>query len=110
MLRDAAAPGDAEHVDAVVAESGEHLGDEPAQAAEPIRAGRQRRPAHSWYVEADHLDAGIQRVDERREQFQAGADAVDEQQRHDAGGRSGCSWGMARSGINRLARPDRHAQ
>ena len=81
MLRDRAAPGDAEHVCAVVAEFGEQLADEPAQASEAVRPGRQRRSADSGHVEADDFERRVKLVNERLEQLQTGADAVDQQQR-----------------------------
>ena len=37
--------------------------------------------AHAWYVEPNHLDPGVDLVDERLEQVEAGADAVAEHQR-----------------------------
>jgi hypothetical protein len=81
VLRDRPAPGDAEHVDLVVAELGQHARDQRAQPGEPVRAGRLGRPAHTRRVEPDDFNARVQRPDERLEHLQAGADAVDQQQR-----------------------------
>jgi hypothetical protein len=99
VLRDGSAPGDAEHVDLSVAELGQHARDQRAQPGEPVRAGRHGRAAHARRVEPDHVDARVGLADERLEQFQAGADAVDQQQR----------W-PARPGSKRHARPYRDPQ
>lgn len=39
VLRHASAPGDPEHVDPVIAQFGEHPGDQPAQPGAAVRAG-----------------------------------------------------------------------
>ena len=82
VLGDAAAPGDAEHVDAIVAELGQHGRDQPAEPAEAVRPARRGRAADARRVEPDHLDGRVELVHERLEQFEAGADAVDQQQRN----------------------------
>ncbi len=82
VLRDGAAPGDSEHVHAVVAELGQHPRDELAEPAVPVRAGRGVRAADAWRVKPDYLGGRIELVHERREHLEAGADAVDQQQRH----------------------------
>jgi hypothetical protein len=81
VLRDAPAPGDAEHVHLVVTKLGQQARDRPAQPGEPVRAGRLGRTAHPGRVEPDDLHPRVQGPDERLEQLQAGADAVDQQQR-----------------------------
>jgi len=81
VLGDAAAPGDAEHVDAIVAELGQHGRDQPAEPAEAVRPARRGRAADARRVEPDHLDGRVELVYERLEQFKAGTDAVDQQQR-----------------------------
>ena len=81
VLGDAAAPGDAEHVDAIVAELGQHGRDQPAEPAEAVRPARRGRAADARRVEPDHLDGRVELVHERLEQFEAGTDAVDQQQR-----------------------------
>jgi hypothetical protein len=80
LLRDPAAPGDAEHVDRVVAERRQHPGDQPAQPAEAVRGRRQGRSADTGNVETDHAQRRVKRVHERLQQIQAGADAVDHEQ------------------------------
>jgi hypothetical protein len=85
VLRDRAAPGDAQHVDLAVAELGEQVRDQPAQPGEPVRARRLGRAAYPGRVEPDHVQGRVKLGHERLEQLQAGADAVDEQQRHPAG-------------------------
>ncbi len=82
MLCDPAAPGDAEHVDRVISERGQHPGDQLAQPREAVRGGREGRAADAGNVETDHTQRRIKRVHERLQQVQAGADAVDQQQRH----------------------------
>ena len=86
VLSDPATPGDAEHVCLIVAELGEQARHQPAQAGEAVGQAGQRRAADSRDVETDDLDGGIERVDERLEQLQAGADAVDQQQRRPPAG------------------------
>jgi hypothetical protein len=79
VLGHAAAPGDAEHVDLVVAEFGQQPGDQHAQPGEAVRRGRRRGAADTRRVEPDHLDRRVELAHERLEQLQAGADAVDQQ-------------------------------
>jgi len=88
VLRDRAAPGDAEHVDPAVAELGQHARDQRAQTGEPVRAGARGRAAHARRVEPDHLHRRVELAHERFEQLQAGADAVDQQQRRPLGRRT----------------------
>jgi hypothetical protein len=80
VLGDPATPGDSEHVDLVVSDFGQHAGDQPAQPAEPVRPGRPGRAADAGRVEPDHLDGRVERGHERREQFEVGANTVDEQE------------------------------
>ena len=91
LLGQAAAPGDAEDVEPVVAERVEESTHETRQHCEVVGHLGCGGTAHAWYVEKDHLDPGVDLVDERLEQVEAGADAVAQHQR-----RSGCG-----------ARPDR---
>jgi hypothetical protein len=88
VLRDPAAPGDAEHVDLAVAQFGQHARDQRAQPAEPVRARRRGRATHTRRVEADHLGRGVELAHEGLEQLQAGTDAVDQQKRRPAGRRT----------------------
>src|ERR1039458_6865376 len=69
--------GDAEHVDAVVAELGQHVRDQPAEPAEAVRPAGRGRAADAGRVEPDRLDRRIEFGHERLEQLQAGPDAVD---------------------------------
>ena len=82
VLRHCAAPGDAEHVSCLVPELGQQCGDEPAQPAEPVGALRQRRAAGPRDIEADHGQGGIERVHERLQHLETGANAVDQEQRN----------------------------
>ena len=61
------------------------------------RAAATGRAADARRVEPDHLDRRVERGDERLEQFQAGADAVDQQQR-DPGRPDSRPGALARSG------------
>jgi hypothetical protein len=78
VLGDAATPGDAEHVDAIVAELGQHGGDQPAEPAEAVRPPRRGRATDTRRVEPDHLDGRVELVHQRLEQLKTGADAVDQ--------------------------------
>src|SRR6202044_3615947 len=82
VLRDRPAPGNAEHVGLAIAELGQQPGHQAAQAGETVRPGGQRGTADPGNVEADDAERGIKLVDERLQQLQAGADAVDQQQGH----------------------------
>jgi hypothetical protein len=86
LLRDAAAPGDAKHIDLAVAELGQHARDQPTQPSEAVGSRRRRRAADARRIEPDHLDGRVNVADERLEHLQAGADAVDQQQRRAARG------------------------
>jgi hypothetical protein len=85
VLRHAPAPGDAEHVDLPVAKLSQHATDQRAQPGEPVRAGRLGRAADARRVEPDDLHRRVELTHERLEQLQAGADAVDQQQRYPLG-------------------------
>jgi hypothetical protein len=89
LLRHTAAPRDAEHVRAGVTQLGQQPAEQPAQASEPVRAGRHRRPAGSRHVEPDDIDRRVERFDERVKQLKAGPDPVDQQQRDGTG--PGCA-------------------
>ncbi len=80
VLGDAPAPGDAEHVDLLVAQLGQHARDQPAQPAEPVRPGRRRRAADARRVEAHHVHRRVERADKGLQQFQLRPDTVDEQE------------------------------
>src|SRR5262249_9149312 len=80
LLRETAAPRDAERVDDAVAEDVERAHEEPRQPAEAPRHERRRRAAGPGDVDGDGLDAVEARA-ERREELEPGADAVDEEER-----------------------------
>jgi hypothetical protein len=81
MLGEPAAPGDPEDVGALIAELVEQAGDERRQRGHVVRDYRGGRAADAGHVEPDDLPLGFERADERLEHFQAGADAVAQQQR-----------------------------
>jgi hypothetical protein len=81
LLGQATTPGDPQQVDALVAEMVEEPSDQPGQPGQPVGEPRQGRPAHPGDVETDHLDRGVEVVDEGLEHLQAGPDAVGQDQR-----------------------------
>jgi hypothetical protein len=81
LLGQLAAPGEAEDVGGLVAELVEQPAQQPGQGGEPVGPGGQRGAAHAGDVEADHLDRRVERIDERLEDLQAGADTIGQQQR-----------------------------
>jgi hypothetical protein len=85
VLRHRPAPGDAEHVDLVVAELGQQARDQPAQPGKPVGAGGRGRAADARRVEPDDLHRRVDLAHERLEQLQAGPDPVDQQKRRPAG-------------------------
>ena len=81
LLGQAAAPGDAEGVELVVAEPVEELPDEACQQREVVGHLGRGEPPTPGTSNRDHLDPWVDLVDERLEQVEAGADAVAEHQR-----------------------------
>jgi hypothetical protein len=69
-------------MDAIVAERVEQLRREPRQHPQSIGEARRRRFAGARDVKDDHLPIRIKSLDERVQQFEAGAKAVEDQQRH----------------------------
>ena len=85
LLRDAAAPGDAGHIDLAVSEFGNQTGGQPRQRRWPVWQGRRGRAADSGHVEDDRR--------RMRERFKEGfcqlpirADAVEPEQRRPIAG------------------------
>jgi hypothetical protein len=84
LLREPAAPGDAEDVGLLIVELVEQAGQQRRQHGQVIRNDRGRRAADARHVEPDDGPPRIEGVDERLEQLQAHADAVAQQQRRPA--------------------------
>ena len=84
LLREPAAPRDAQDVGLLMAELVEQAGQQRRQRDQVVRDGRGRRAADTRHVKPDDPSPRIERVDERLEQFQAGPEAVAEQQRRPA--------------------------
>ncbi len=84
LLREAAAPGDAQDVSLPVAELVEQACQQRRRRADVIGEQRGGRAADARHVEPDDSPPRIERVDERLEQLQARADAVAQQQRRPA--------------------------
>jgi hypothetical protein len=84
LLGQPASPGDAQGVEAVVAEDAEQPAGEPGQCDERVGQRRHRGLANAGRVEPDHLDRRIELVDEGFEQIEAGTDPVAQQQRRPA--------------------------
>ena len=51
------------------------------QAGKAIGAAGCRRSADTGYVEGNHFQVRVQRLDERKHQLKVGADAIEDQQR-----------------------------
>jgi hypothetical protein len=64
-----------------VAELLHQAADEPGEAARTGRPPGQRRAADTGDVEGDHPDRGVQGLDERHQEVEAGPDAVAQQER-----------------------------
>ena len=64
LLRQRAAPGEAEHVDPVVTQLVEHPRKHPGQLREPGRQDADRGAADAGGVEPDDVDARIQGIDQ----------------------------------------------
>ena len=86
LLRQPASPGDAQDVGVGVAELVEQAAQERRRGAQVVGDDRGRRAADARHVEPDDGPPRIQRVGERLEQLQAGADTVAQQQRRPASG------------------------
>jgi hypothetical protein len=80
LLRDRPAPGDAEHVDALVPELVEKPRREPRQRPRPVGHRRHGRAAHAWNVEDDRLGT-LERGEERRDELDVRADAIEHEKR-----------------------------
>src|SRR5262249_55042091 len=80
LLRQRAAPRDPEEIDDAIAEDVERFHEEARQAAEAPRQDRRRRAPGAGDVDGDGLDAREAGA-ERREELEAGADAVHEEER-----------------------------
>ena len=81
LLREPAAPGDAQHVGLLIAELVEQPAEQWRQRGQVVRKRRRRGSADAGHVEPDDGPPPVQRVDERLEHLQGGADAVAQQQR-----------------------------
>ena len=102
LLGDDAAEGDAEHVDAVVAERVEHRLDGAGNAGHPARPRVGGRLADPGRVEGDRLyPAGGQLPFERLRQVEAGAEPGHQQQ-----GRTAAADGGAQPDAVDLDEPD----
>jgi hypothetical protein len=69
LLREPAAPGDAEHVGPRDAEPVEQPGQQRRQPSQVVGHDRRRGPADAGHIEPDDGPPRIQRVDERLEQL-----------------------------------------
>ena len=76
LLRQSAAPGDAKNVHLFVAKLEAQLMNGLSEARHPVRPSGIGRTTDARYVEADHPDALVQRVDQRLERLQACANTV----------------------------------
>jgi hypothetical protein len=84
LLGGRSAPRDPQHIALSVPMMVEQLGRQAGDAAEAVGPARQRRMAHPGNVEGEQLAPGHQTRD-RLEQFDVGADAVEQQQGRAAG-------------------------
>ena len=91
LLRERTAPGEAEHVDPVVAQLVEHPPEHPGQLRETVGQRADRGAADAGGVEPDDVDAGIQGINQWLQQFEAGSDAAAHDQR--------CSGAVAGSNV-----------
>jgi hypothetical protein len=80
LLRQRAAPGHAQHVDFLVSELVEQPRGQPRQGGGTVGQGGRRRAAHARHVEYDRRGP-VERVEERLDQLDVGADAVEDEQR-----------------------------
>ena len=86
LLRQGATPGESQDVDlAGVAELAQHPHRQQRQLREPVRQQRRRRSADPGDVEANHLEVGIERIDERLQHLEARADPATHHERWPAG-------------------------
>ena len=85
LLRDAAAPGDAGHIDLAVSEFGNQTGGQPRQRRWPVWQGRRGRAADSGHVEDDRRGMR-ERLKEGFCQLPIRADAVEREQRRPIAG------------------------
>ena len=81
LLGQAAAPGEAEDVEAAVPEPGHQRGHPGGQPGDRVGQRRQRGAADTRNVEADDPAVGVQLVDQRLQRLEADADAVAQQER-----------------------------
>ena len=86
LLREPAAPGDAQDVGPRDAEPVEQPGQQRRQGGQVVGHHRGRGLADAGHVEPDDAPPRVQRVDERLKQLQAPADPVAQQQRRPARG------------------------
>ena len=80
LLREPAAPGNAQDVGLLVAELVEQTAQQWRQRPQMVGPDRRRGPTDARQVEPDDFPLRVERVDERLQQFKAGADAVAQQQ------------------------------
>ena len=83
LLRERAAPRDAQHVHLLVSQLIEQPGAQPRQRRRTVRQARRGRAADARHVEDDHLGT-VERVEKGLDQLDAGADSVEEKQRRRA--------------------------
>ena len=102
LLREPAAPGDAQDIGLLVAELVEQAGQQRRQRGQVVGDDGGRRTADAGHVEPDDRPPRIERVDERLEQLQARADAVAQQQRRPARAPSRIETRIARPPIVRI--------
>ena len=76
MLRQGASPGDTQDIGLLVAELVEQVTHQGRQRRQVVRNYRWLGPADARHVEPDDFSLGVERVDERLQQLEAGADAV----------------------------------
>ena len=80
LLRDAAAPGDAGHIDLAVSERGNQTSGKPRQRRWPVWKGRQGRATDPGHVEDDRRRIG-ERFKEGFCQLPIRANSVEQEQR-----------------------------
>ena len=85
MLRQGASPGDAQDIGLLVAELVEQVTHQRRQCGQVVRNYRWLGPADARHVEPDDFSLGVERVDERLQQLEAGADAIAQHQRRPLG-------------------------
>ncbi len=85
MLRQGASPGDAQDIGLLVAELVEQVTHQRRQCGQVVRNYRWLGPADARHVEPDDFSLGAERVDERLQQLEAGADAIAQHQRRPLG-------------------------